>query len=81
MSRRPALWDTAGSLYRRKNSSQRKADRDDVGDKLNKVAKELYGIENFTDMICDETIAVDVEEVINFLTEKNHPALTMQEIM
>ncbi|NLO49426.1 MAG: CO dehydrogenase/CO-methylating acetyl-CoA synthase complex subunit beta [Clostridiales bacterium] len=55
--------------------------KDDVGDKLNKVAKELYGIENFTDMICDETIAVDVEEVINFLTEKNHPALTMQEIM
>jgi acetyl-CoA synthase len=55
--------------------------KDDVGDKLNKVAKELYGIENFTDMICDETIAVDSGEVINYLTEKNHPALTMHEIM
>ena len=31
--------------------------KDDVADRLNKTAKELYGIDNFTDMICDETIA------------------------
>ncbi len=48
--------------------------KDDVGEKLNKVAKDLYGIDNFSDLICDETIAVDVEEVMNFLTEKGHPA-------
>ena len=55
--------------------------KDDVGEKLNKVAKELYGIDNFTDMICDETIATDVDEVMNFLNEKGHPALSMPEIM
>ena len=55
--------------------------KDDVADRLNKTAKELYGIDNFTDMICDETIACDTEEVLNFLTEKGHPALTMDPIM
>ncbi len=55
--------------------------KDDVAAKLNKTAKELYGIENFTDMICDETIATDSEGVLNFLTEKNHPALGLDEIM
>ena len=55
--------------------------KDDVADRLNKTAKELYGIDNFTDMICDETIACDTEEVLHFLTEKGHPALTMDPIM
>ena len=55
--------------------------KDDVAERLNKTAKELYGIDNFTDMICDETIACDTEEVLNFLTEKGHPALTMDPIM
>jgi acetyl-CoA synthase len=55
--------------------------KDDVGEKLNKVAKDLYGIDNFSDLICDETIAVDVEEVMNFLTEKGHPALSMDALM
>lgn len=55
--------------------------KDAVGEKLNKVARELYGIDNFTDMICDETIATDVDEVMSFLTEKGHPALGMDEIM
>jgi len=55
--------------------------KNDVGEKLNKVVKELYGIDNFTDMVCDETIAVDSGEVLNFLTEKDHPALGMSEIM
>ena len=55
--------------------------KDDVADRLNKTAKELYGIDNFTDMICDETIACDTEEVLNFLTEKGHPELTMDPIM
>ena len=55
--------------------------KDDVAARLNKTAKELYGIDNFTDMICDETIASDPEGVVAFLTEKGHPALTMAEIM
>ena len=49
--------------------------------RLNETAKELYGIENFTDMIGDETIATDPEELVGFLTEKGHPALSMEPMM
>ncbi len=55
--------------------------KEDVAERLNKTAKELYGIDDFTSMICDETIAVESEDVLNFLTEQGHPALTMDEIM
>ncbi len=55
--------------------------KDSVADKLNKCAKDAYGIDNFTDMICDETIATDSEGVLAFLEEKNHPALAMDPIM
>ena len=55
--------------------------KDDVASRLNRTAKEMFGIENFTDMICDETIATDSEGVIAFLTEKGHPALNMDPIM
>ncbi len=55
--------------------------KDDVAERLNKTAKELYGIENFTDMICDETVATDSEGVVAFLTEKGHPALNMDPVM
>lgn len=46
-----------------------------------KTAKELYGIDNFTDMIGDETIAEDPETLVAFLTEKGHPALGMDPMM
>ena len=55
--------------------------KDDVATKLNKTAKELYGIDNFTDRICDETIANESEAVLAFLVEKEHPALNMDELM
>ena len=55
--------------------------KDDVAERLNKTAKLLYGIDNFTDMICDDTIAVEVDEVLNFLKSKSHPALEMDELM
>ena len=55
--------------------------KDDVAEKLNKTAKELYGIDNFTDMIADETICTDCDELMNFLTEKNHPVLGMDPLM
>jgi acetyl-CoA synthase len=55
--------------------------KDDVASRLNKTAKELYGIENFADMICDETIATDSEVVVAFLQEKQHPAFAMEAIM
>ena len=52
-----------------------------VAEKLNETAKELYGIDNFTDMIGDETIATDPEALLEFLTEKGHPALGMDPMM
>ena len=45
-----------------------------VAPKLNKTAKELYGIDNFTDMIGDESVTTDPEELAAFLLEKGHPA-------
>jgi acetyl-CoA synthase len=55
--------------------------KDEVAPRLNKSAKEMYGIDGFTEMVCDETIATDSEGVLAFLKEKNHPALAMEEIM
>ena len=52
-----------------------------VAERLNKTAQELYGIENFTDMIGDETVATDPEALVEFLTEKGHPALSMEPMM
>ncbi|MDR3337260.1 MAG: CO dehydrogenase/CO-methylating acetyl-CoA synthase complex subunit beta, partial [Treponema sp.] len=55
--------------------------KDDVSVKLNKTAKELYNIDNFADMICDETIATEPETVVAFLTEKKHPAFAMEALV
>ena len=55
--------------------------KDDVAERLNKAAKEKYGIDNFTDMIADETIATDEEALMAFLQEKNHPVLGLEPIM
>ncbi|MGN8887125.1 acetyl-CoA decarbonylase/synthase complex subunit alpha/beta [Blautia sp. HCP28S3_G10] len=55
--------------------------KETVAERLNKTAKELYGIENFTDMIGDETVATDPETLVAFLTEKGHPALAMDPMM
>ena len=50
-------------------------------ERLNATAKELYGIDNFCDMIADETIAEDPETLLAYLEEKGHPALTMEPMM
>lgn len=58
--------------------------KDAVGERLNKTMEEMYGIENFTDMICDETIAAtadDLETMMEFLAEKGHPALAMDPLL
>ena len=55
--------------------------KDDVAERLNKTAYEMYGIENFTDMVADETVTTDCEELLNWLTEKNHPVLAMEPLM
>ena len=55
--------------------------KEDVAERLNKTARELYGIENFTDFVADETITTDAEELLNWLTEKGHPVLGMEPLM
>ena len=55
--------------------------KDDVGERLNKTAKELYGIDNFTDMIADETICTDCDALLEFLQKKNHPVLSLEPLM
>ena len=55
--------------------------KETVADRLNKTAKELYGIDNFTDIVGDETVATDPETLVAFLTEHNHPALSMEPMM
>ena len=58
-----------------------KALKEQVADRVNATAKELYGIDNFCDMIGDESIAEDPETLMSFLTEKGHPVLGMEPMM
>jgi acetyl-CoA synthase len=43
---------------------------------LRGIGEEL-GMENFYDMIADETVATTEEEVLEYVTKMNHPALSM----
>jgi acetyl-CoA synthase len=54
--------------------------KEEIKDRFNKLAGEL-GIPNLLDMVADETIGVTEEEILPFLTEKNHPALSMDSIL
>ncbi len=58
-----------------------KALKDQVADRLNHTAKELYGVDDFASMVADETITEDPEELLNFITEKGHPVLEMEPMM
>ncbi|MCR1838733.1 acetyl-CoA decarbonylase/synthase complex subunit alpha/beta [Murimonas intestini] len=55
--------------------------KETVAERLNATAKELYGIDNFTDMVGDETVAEDPETLLAYLEEKGHPALSMEPMM
>ena len=53
--------------------------KDQMRERLDAVAMEMYGVENFTDMIADETVCTeDPEELLNYLTEVGHPVLSME---
>jgi acetyl-CoA synthase len=54
--------------------------KEEIGERLKKRAEE-FGIPNLLDMIADETIGVTEDEILPFLTEKNHPALSMDPIL
>ncbi|MHB8909005.1 MAG: acetyl-CoA decarbonylase/synthase complex subunit alpha/beta [Syntrophales bacterium] len=54
--------------------------KQEIGARFNERAKEI-GIPDLMDRIADETIGTTEEEILPFLTEKNHPAITMDPLM
>ena len=54
--------------------------KEEIGERFTARAKEI-GIPNLLDMVADETIGSTEEEILPFLKEKGHPALTMDPIM
>jgi acetyl-CoA synthase len=54
--------------------------KEEIAEKFNKRAEEL-GMPDLLDRIADETVGTTEEEILAFLEEKQHPALTMDPIM
>ena len=53
--------------------------KEQMRERLDATAKEMYDVDNFTDMIADETVCTeDPEELLNYLTEVGHPVLSME---
>jgi len=57
-----------------------KALKEQIGDALNEMAK-AEGIDNFVDMIADETSAATEDEVMEYMMKMSHPALEMAPMM
>ena len=54
--------------------------KEEISERLKKRAEEI-GVPDLPDMIADETVGVTEEEILPFLQEKNHPALSMEPIL
>ncbi len=54
--------------------------KEEIADRLKARAEEM-GVPNLPDMIADETVGITEEEILPFLQEKGHPALTMEPII
>lgn len=54
--------------------------KDSLRETLNERSKE-EGVENFVDMIADETVGIDEETILAFLESAGHPALAMEPLM
>jgi acetyl-CoA synthase len=54
--------------------------KEEIGERFKKRSEEM-GIPDLLDMIADETIGMTEEEILPFLTEKNHPALSLDPIL
>ena len=57
-----------------------KALKEMLRDKIDVLGKER-GVENLTDRIADETVGVTEDEILPFLQEKEHPAMSMDPIV
>jgi acetyl-CoA synthase len=54
--------------------------KEEIADRLKARAEDM-GVPNLPDMIADETVGTTEEEILPFLQEKGHPALTMEPII
>jgi len=54
--------------------------KEEIAERLKARAEEM-GVPNLPDMIADETVGITEEEILPFLQEKGHPALTMESIL
>ncbi len=54
--------------------------KEEIGDRFTERATEI-GIPDLLDRIADESIGTTEEEILTFLTEKNHPALSLEPLM
>ncbi|MBA7627473.1 Carbon monoxide dehydrogenase/acetyl-CoA synthase subunit alpha [subsurface metagenome] len=54
--------------------------KEEIAERLKARAKEI-GAPDLPDMIADETVGTTEEEILPFLEEKGHPALTMESII
>jgi acetyl-CoA synthase len=54
--------------------------KEEIADRLKARAIEA-GVPDLPDMIADETIGTTEEEILPFLQEKGHPALSMEPIL
>ncbi len=54
--------------------------KEEIAERLKARAEEI-GIPNLLEMIADETVGTTEEEILPFLQEKGHPALTMDPIL
>ena len=54
--------------------------KEEIGDRIKTRAEEM-GMPNLLDMIADETVGLTEDEILPFLQEKGHPALTMDPLI
>ena len=80
LAKRTKLYVVSGKYVRAEGGIARlcwlpKQLKEDLRDKINAAGATL-GHENFADMIADETVSTDEMEILEWLTEKGHPAVT-----
>jgi acetyl-CoA synthase len=54
--------------------------KEEIGPRLKQRAEEV-GVPDLLDMIADETVGTSEEEILSFLQEKGHPALSMDPLL
>ena len=54
--------------------------KEEIKERIERYGKE-HGIDNFYDMIADETVGITEEEILPYLQEKGHPALSMDPLI